>query len=155
MFLNCSLMVEGSHITAEGEQSMREQIKQELKTIPYNTSGVYLIKDISGNVIYVGQATDLKRRLSSHFRGDKRNNTALWFFLFDSFSYIVESSKAKKTKIEGDYIYQHQPVINKEFRYGAKFEEYMDKAEENTVRFINKKIYWILLRWLYTNMRLL
>ena len=46
-----------------------KNIKEKLKDLPI-TSGVYLMKDIDGNVIYVGKAKNLKRRVSQYFQNN-------------------------------------------------------------------------------------
>ena len=55
--------------------------QEELKKMP-ETPGVYLMYDSHDDVIYVGKAVKLKRRVSSYFRkdvkkGDQRLNR--WF----------------------------------------------------------------------------
>ena len=43
-----------------------ERIKEKLHKLPI-TSGVYLMKDIDGHIIYVGKAKNLKKRVSQYF----------------------------------------------------------------------------------------
>ena len=47
-------------------------IEEELKKLP-KSPGVYLMKDVNDNIIYVGKAVNLKNRVSSYFR--KTNKT--------------------------------------------------------------------------------
>ena len=47
-------------------------IETELKKLP-EKSGVYIMKDINDNIIYVGKAISLKRRVKQYFR--KNNKT--------------------------------------------------------------------------------
>ncbi|HPB68358.1 MAG TPA: GIY-YIG nuclease family protein, partial [Candidatus Omnitrophota bacterium] len=42
-------------------------LKEKIKSLPL-TSGVYLMKNSAGKVIYVGKAVSLKRRVQSYFR---------------------------------------------------------------------------------------
>ena len=48
-------------------------IKEELKKVP-QTPGVYLMKNSHADVIYVGKAINLKRRVSSYFRTGARHS---------------------------------------------------------------------------------
>ena len=48
-------------------------IEEELKKLP-GKPGVYLMKDIDDNIIYVGKAVSLKNRVRQYFR--KTNKTA-------------------------------------------------------------------------------
>ena len=41
-------------------------IKEKLKNLP-KTSGVYIMKDIHGQIIYIGKAKNLKNRVSQYF----------------------------------------------------------------------------------------
>ncbi|MEW5894992.1 MAG: excinuclease ABC subunit UvrC [Candidatus Omnitrophota bacterium] len=47
---------------------MNDNVLKQLKNIPFS-SGVYLMKDSGGKVIYVGKAVDLHKRVQSYFRG--------------------------------------------------------------------------------------
>ncbi len=42
------------------------QLKEKLRKLP-NTSGVYIMKDAFGNVVYIGKAVNLKRRVGQYF----------------------------------------------------------------------------------------
>ena len=44
-------------------------IQQTIKSLPL-TSGVYLMKDKDGGIIYVGKAISLRKRVQSYFRKD-------------------------------------------------------------------------------------
>ena len=46
---------------------MNDTIQDKLKTLP-RTPGVYMMKDASGKVIYVGKAVALRNRVSQYFQ---------------------------------------------------------------------------------------
>jgi excinuclease ABC subunit C len=52
-------------------QNERNELSKVVRSLP-QTSGVYLMKDRLGQVIYVGKAKNLKRRVSSYFQGSRR-----------------------------------------------------------------------------------
>ena len=52
-------------------QKNRPELAKFIRSLP-QTSGVYLMKDRLGQVIYVGKAKNLKRRVSSYFQGSRR-----------------------------------------------------------------------------------
>ena len=51
---------------------------EELKKMP-QTPGVYLMHDAHDDVIYVGKAVNLKRRVSSYFRKSTKRTTKIPF----------------------------------------------------------------------------
>ena len=51
-------------------------IKEKLALVP-NKPGCYVMKNKDGVIIYVGKAKDLKKRLSSYFRGTHTGKTQL------------------------------------------------------------------------------
>ena len=52
-------------------QNEKHELGRFIRSMP-QTSGVYLMKDRLGQVIYVGKAKNLKRRVSSYFQGSRR-----------------------------------------------------------------------------------
>lgn len=91
---------------------MNNVISEKLKTLP-KTSGVYIMKDISGNVIYVGKAKNLKRRVTSYFIGnDKPIKTFNLTQNIQDFEYILTSSDTDAFLLENNLIKKYQPHFN-------------------------------------------
>ena len=89
-----------------------DSIKEKLHKLP-TTSGVYLMKDIDGHIIYVGKAKNLKRRVSSYFINTQKNvkTTALVENIYD-FDYILTPSEFDALALESTLIKKHQPFYN-------------------------------------------
>ena len=89
-----------------------ERIKEKLHKLP-TTSGVYLMKDIDGHIIYVGKAKNLKRRVSSYFLNTEKTvkTTALVQNIYD-FDYILTPSELDALALESTLIKKHQPFYN-------------------------------------------
>ncbi len=49
-------------------------IQEKLKLLP-DKPGCYLMKNKVGTIIYVGKAKNLKKRVTSYFRGEKSGKT--------------------------------------------------------------------------------
>lgn len=89
-----------------------KNIKEKLKDLPI-TSGVYLMKDIDGNVIYVGKAKNLKRRVSQYFLNNQKNiKTSLLVNNIYDFSYIVTLSELDALALESNLIKKYMPYYN-------------------------------------------
>ena len=69
-----------------------ENIKKKLALLPLKP-GCYLMKDITGTIIYVGKAKKLKNRVSSYFNGTKYGKTKILVSNIHDFEYIVTSSE--------------------------------------------------------------
>ena len=91
---------------------MEKALKEKLLTLP-TSSGVYLMKDASGNVIYVGKAKNLKRRVNSYFIGsDKPIKTLNLVSNIKDFDYIVTASDTDAFLLENNLIKKYQPHFN-------------------------------------------
>lgn len=94
---------------------MREgfDLREELKKLP-DLPGVYLMHAKSDEIIYVGKAINLKRRVSSYFR--KMNNRSSkiekMITLIDYFEYIVTDSELEALVLENNLIKEHRPKYN-------------------------------------------
>lgn len=92
-------------------------IQEKIKTIPL-ASGVYLMKDASGKVIYVGKAVALRKRLQSYFRaaGHAFSKTGALVQEIRDVDYIVTTSEAEALLLEAGLIKKYQPKYNIELR---------------------------------------
>jgi len=97
------------------------------KNIKTHQSGVYLLNDKNGCVIYVGQAVDLRRRINAHFNGE--TNTHDFCYLFEKVAYILEESSIKRSLLEMEMMLKYKTVFNKEVQeeYPALYNEYIQE----------------------------
>ena len=88
-------------------------IKEELKKVP-QTPGVYLMKNSHADVIYVGKAINLKRRVSSYFRAGARHSQKIKSMVsnVDAFEYIITDSELEALILECNLIKEYRPKYN-------------------------------------------
>ena len=55
---------------------MNDVIRQKLKDLP-QSPGVYIMSDVSGTVIYVGKAVNLKNRVSQYFHSSVKTEKTM------------------------------------------------------------------------------
>ncbi len=93
-----------------------QQIKEELASVPA-LPGVYLWKDSSGQVIYVGKAKQLRARMKQYVMGqDERAKIPLMLEQIDSFEYIVVENEHESLVLEKNLINQYAPFFNADFK---------------------------------------
>lgn len=91
---------------------MNNPLKEKLLSLP-TTSGVYLMKDVNNNIIYVGKAKNLKRRVNSYFINNKKNDKTLNLVSnIKDFDYILTNSELDALMLENNLIKKHQPYYN-------------------------------------------
>ncbi len=91
-------------------------LKQKVRALP-QTSGVYIMKDALGQVIYIGKASNLKRRVSHYFRKDSKLKAynakiASLSDCIDDFDFIKTKSDAEAIILESKLIKQWKPRYN-------------------------------------------
>lgn len=88
-------------------------LAQELKKLP-ELPGVYLMHDKNDEIIYVGKAIRLKRRVSSYFRKIPNRSPKIekMITLIDYFEYIVTDSELEALVLENNLIKEHRPKYN-------------------------------------------
>ncbi|MBR6821387.1 MAG: excinuclease ABC subunit UvrC [Bacilli bacterium] len=87
------------------------KFKDKLALVPHKP-GSYQMKDKNGNIIYVGKAKDLNKRLSSYFNRIHTGKTAKMVSLIEDFQYIVASSELEAFIIEINLIKEFNPKYN-------------------------------------------
>ena len=87
-------------------------IEEELKKLPQKP-GVYIMHDKNDNIIYVGKAISLKRRVTSYFRKtNKTQRIKNMVKLIDHFEYIVCDNEAEALILECNLIKKNMPKFN-------------------------------------------
>ena len=91
---------------------MKKSLKEKLLSLP-SSSGVYLMKDDKNNVIYVGKAKNLKRRVNSYFvQTDKPIKTVNLVQNIADFDFILTPSDTDAFLLENNLIKKYQPHFN-------------------------------------------
>ena len=85
--------------------------KEKLALVP-DLPGSYQMKDKDGNIIYVGKAKNLKKRLKSYFTGNVFGKTKKLVSEIASFEYIVTSSELESLILEITLIKKYNPKYN-------------------------------------------
>ncbi|MBR6473182.1 MAG: excinuclease ABC subunit UvrC, partial [Firmicutes bacterium] len=88
-------------------------IKENLKKLP-ETPGVYMHKDKLGNVIYVGKAINLKRRVSSYFVNSASHSSKVRSMVtqVEEFEYITCKTEMEALILECNLIKKYEPKYN-------------------------------------------
>jgi excinuclease ABC subunit C len=94
------------------EEDRIEQIEAQLKELP-RQPGVYMMKDETGMVIYVGKAKSLRSRVRSYFRKNNQTyKTQLLVKYIDDFDYIMTDTEVEAYILEANLIKKYQPKFN-------------------------------------------
>lgn len=90
-----------------------QQLDARLDLVPMNP-GVYLMKDASGSIIYVGKANALRNRLRSYFTPNPQGNakTLAMISHIADFEFIVCANELEALILEANLIKKHQPHYN-------------------------------------------
>ena len=100
---------------------MKEKIRKKLKTLP-SKSGVYIMRDKKGEVIYVGKAKILKNRVSQYFRhSEKPIKVQTMVDNIDDFDYFITVSELDALALENNLIKKYQPFYNILLKDGKTF----------------------------------
>lgn len=100
----------------ESQTEKIARIKNELASVP-TLPGVYLWKDASGQVIYVGKAKQLRARMRQYVNfQDDRAKIPLLVDAIDSFEYLVVENEHESLVLEKNLINQHAPFFNADFK---------------------------------------
>jgi len=88
-------------------------IKKQIKELP-NTCGVYLMKDGEGEMLYVGKAGNIKKRVSSYFHKKivPSSRTELLLSRVEKIEYISTTCEAEALILESSLIKRNKPRYN-------------------------------------------
>ena len=89
------------------------KLSEKIKSVP-KKPGVYLMKDTSSSVLYVGKALNLHSRIKSYFTASKSLPSKIQHLIknVDDFDLIFTSTEQEALILENNMIKWHQPKFN-------------------------------------------
>ena len=133
-----------------------DRLRAKANSLPLNP-GVYIMKDINGNIIYIGKAKILKNRVSQYFfNTQKHEKVKQMVSNVDDFEYILTNTELEALTLESNLIKEHQPFYNILLKDGKnhpyiKIDLKKDFPILELTRVLKKrwcKIFWTIL-WYY------
>ncbi|MDD4658943.1 MAG: GIY-YIG nuclease family protein, partial [Eubacteriales bacterium] len=90
------------------------ELVEKVKQLP-SESGVYIFKDVAGEIIYVGKAKNLRSRVRSYFgeaaAAEQAKVEAIQRLAVD-LEYILTATEVEALLLEGQLIKKHRPRYN-------------------------------------------
>ena len=99
--------------TLRRSELRRDRFSHRLKAAP-ESPGVYLMRDRSGNVLYVGKASSLRNRLPTYFASPSKLPAKIRTMVgkVADFDFILTESEQEALILECNLIKQHKPYYN-------------------------------------------
>src|SRR5919204_6761672 len=88
----------------------RESLSEQRRRLP-DHPGVYLFKGSDGEVLYVGKARSIRKRVASHFSGPHRGGLD-FIDQVGSIDFLVTENEAEALLAEQQFIKRHRPRFN-------------------------------------------
>ena len=90
-----------------------KQIKDKLKELP-DLPGVYIMRDKDDEIIYVGKAISLKKRVRQYFDNNKNKGAKVLAMVshIDHFEYIIVENEVEALVLESNLIKKNRPKYN-------------------------------------------
>ena len=101
-----------------------------------NKPGVYIMRDETDTIIYIGKAKNLIKRVKSYFREKlDRPKTQILMSHFDSLEYIVTNSEKEALILEATLIKKHRPRYNVQLKDDKRY-PYVKITDEEFPRLV-------------------
>ncbi|MBR3424269.1 MAG: GIY-YIG nuclease family protein, partial [Clostridia bacterium] len=86
-------------------------LRRKAASLP-RSPGVYIMRDVSGKIIYIGKSRSLRDRVSSYFHGAHDVKTEKMASSVADFSFITCDTEMEAFAMENSLIKQHTPRYN-------------------------------------------
>jgi len=120
-----------------------ERLEARLREIPPEP-GVYLMRDASDQILYIGKSKKLRSRVRSYFRDEQHHSPriALMVKQVTEIEFIVTDTEAEALALEANLVKQHQPHFNVLLKDDKKYPWLCITWSDNYPRiFITRKRY--------------
>ncbi|MFR3686456.1 MAG: GIY-YIG nuclease family protein [Enterococcus sp.] len=106
-------------------------LKEKIKDLP-KSPGIYKMKNMNGDIIYVGKAKNLRQRVSSYFVQNKQHSRKVLEMIrwIDDFDYETVDTEFDALLLECHLIHQIRPRYNRMMNYyeGYGYFQFIDKT---------------------------
>ena len=119
---------------------MNDALLESVKLVPANP-GCYLYYDKDGQIIYVGKAKNLKRRVYSYFHKQHDNvKTTVLVSQIEKLEYIITDSEVEALILESHLIKKHKPKYNILLKDDKKYPYFLITDEDfPRIQIVRKK----------------
>ncbi|MCK5393451.1 MAG: excinuclease ABC subunit UvrC [Candidatus Omnitrophica bacterium] len=124
----------GNYRGKTGLNKKCEFTKSSLKTLP-KTSGIYIMKSKEGDVLYIGKASSLKKRVTSYYAANKSFKTTSLMEKVFNIDYIECESPEQALILESALIKEKKPKYNIALK-DSKTYPYVEITKEKYPRII-------------------
>ena len=90
-----------------------KRLREKLKELP-DKPGVYIMRNVDGDIIYVGKAISLKRRVRQYFDNNKNKGAKVLAMVshIQDFEYIIVQNEVEALVLESNLIKKNRPKYN-------------------------------------------
>jgi len=108
-----------------------DSLEEKIQSIPSNP-GVYLMKDSGGNILYVGKASSLSRRVRNYFGPNARLHAMTPGLMphVKDVDYIITDNEVEALILENNLIKKHQPRYNVKLKDDKRYPYLKVTAED-------------------------
>ncbi|HUZ17031.1 MAG TPA: GIY-YIG nuclease family protein, partial [Spirochaetia bacterium] len=99
---------------------MFDELKERARQLPLDP-GVYLMKDDRRNIIYVGKAKSLRKRVVSYFTGSRDVKTRMLISHVDAIEHIATRNEYEALLLENNLIKKWKPRYNINLKDGKSY----------------------------------
>ncbi|MCM8780338.1 MAG: excinuclease ABC subunit UvrC [Candidatus Omnitrophica bacterium] len=92
-------------------ESVSARLRDKIAELP-DLPGVYIFKDEQGNILYIGKAKSLKKRLQSYFVHFYHSKTQVLLSKVNDIEYVILPSESQAQLLEASLIKEKQPPYN-------------------------------------------
>lgn len=114
------------------------KLKEKIVRVP-ETSGVYLMKDKAGEIIYIGKAKSLRKRLLSYLVRELSDKTIMMMSNVDDIEYRLTPTESFALLLEANLIRQYKPKYNVSLRDDKSFPMVKITNEEFPAIYLTRK----------------
>ncbi|MGQ9615436.1 MAG: excinuclease ABC subunit UvrC [Spirochaetota bacterium] len=119
--------------------SISEDISKTINNLPQKP-GVYLMKDREGNILYIGKAKNIKKRVSSYFHHKNAGlKTEAMVSHIDTIDTIITDNEVEALILENNLIKKYKPRFNIELKENNTY-PYLKITNETFPRLLKTRI---------------